>query len=50
MLLESLLSQLREELNQTPFLISVSGGVDSMVLLHALKELKPVVVHFNHHK
>jgi len=48
--LESLLSQLREELNQTPFLISVSGGVDSMVLLHALKELKPVVVHFNHHK
>lgn len=47
--LETLLSQLREEINQTPFLVSVSGGVDSMVLLHALKELKPIVVHFNHH-
>lgn len=35
-----------------PLIVSVSTGVDSMVLLHALKDLdhKIIVVHFNHQK
>ncbi len=31
-----------------PVLVAVSGGVDSMVLLHALRKHKIVVAHFNH--
>ncbi len=35
----------------TPLVISVSGGLDSMVLLHYLynNNYKPIIVHFNHH-
>jgi len=31
-----------------PVLVAVSGGVDSMVLLHALRNHRIVVAHFNH--
>lgn len=34
--------------NDEPILVAVSGGVDSMVLLHALRDREIVVAHFNH--
>lgn len=36
---------------QTPLIVSVSGGVDSVVLLNLLikNNYTPIVVHFNHH-
>ena len=47
--------QFHQEINidlSKPLVVSVSGGVDSMVLLDFLRrlELKVVVVHFNHQK
>lgn len=50
MSLETIIQQLNHELKGQKLLIAVSGGVDSMVLLHALKNLSPIVVHINHHK
>jgi tRNA(Ile)-lysidine synthetase-like protein len=32
------------------FIISVSGGMDSMALLSMCKDYKPLVIYFNHHK
>ena len=48
--LEQRLIQLNQELENKKILLAVSGGVDSMVLLHALKHKSPVIVHVNHHK
>lgn len=50
MSLETIIQKLNRELQGQKLLIAVSGGVDSMVLLHALKNLSPIVVHINHHK
>lgn len=50
MSLENIIQNIHQELQGQKLLIAVSGGVDSMVLLHALKDLNPVVVHINHHK
>ena len=50
MSLENIKQKVNQELQGQKLLIAVSGGVDSMVLLHALKDLSPVVVHINHHK
>lgn len=38
------------KLNIDRFILSVSGGVDSMVMLHAYTHHKPHVVYFNHNK
>jgi tRNA(Ile)-lysidine synthetase-like protein len=32
------------------FIVSVSGGMDSMALLSMCKDYKPLVIYFNHHK
>lgn len=50
MSLDTIIQNLNQELQGQKLLIAVSGGVDSMVLLHALKRLSPIVVHINHHK
>lgn len=50
MSLENTIQKLNHELQGQKLLVAVSGGVDSMVLLHALKDLSPTVVHINHHK
>ena len=50
MSLETIILKLNHELQGQKLLVAVSGGVDSMVLLHALKNLSPIVIHINHHK
>lgn len=50
MSLENTVQKLNHELKDQKLLVAVSGGVDSMVLLHAVKDLSPIVVHINHHK
>ena len=37
-----------EKLKNNKIVISVSGGLDSMVLLDGLSSVHPIVVHFNH--
>lgn len=37
-----------EKLKNNKIVISVSGGLDSMVLLDGLSSVQPIVVHFNH--
>lgn len=46
--LNYLINQYVKTLNGEPFIVSVSGGMDSMTLLHLTKHFKPHVVHFNH--
>ena len=37
-----------EKLKNNTVVISVGGGLDSMVLLDGLSSVHPIVVHFNH--
>lgn len=42
------ISEYMRQLNNESIIVSVSGGVDSMALLHAATPYRPHVVHFNH--
>ena len=42
------ITEYMKQLDSASIIISVSGGVDSMALLHAMTHYQPHVVHFNH--